>query len=86
MNRQCLAHCILTIYLVKFTGGKESTIQRQVDLPIWENSECDKTYFQPITDNFICAGLKEGGKDACQVCVIDGYWVLILSLTNHSLP
>jgi len=49
------------------TGGKESTVQRQVDLPVWNNNDCDRTYFQPINEDFICAGLKEGGKDACQV-------------------
>lgn len=48
-------------------GGKESTVQRQVDLPVWNNNDCDRTYFQPINEDFICAGLKEGGKDACQV-------------------
>uniref|UniRef100_A0A8D8M0Q2 Proclotting enzyme n=1 Tax=Cacopsylla melanoneura TaxID=428564 RepID=A0A8D8M0Q2_9HEMI len=67
-----------------YYGGKESTVQRQVDLPIWDNSECDKTYFQPITENFICAGLKEGGKDACQgdsggplMMKKDGYWMQV---------
>ena len=48
-------------------GGRENNALQEVKLPVWSNTECDKTYFQPITDIFLCAGLPKGGKDACQV-------------------
>ncbi|XP_071750355.2 transmembrane protease serine 9-like [Centroberyx gerrardi] len=39
---------------------------REVDVPIVSNSQCSTSYSGVITDNMICAGLSEGGKDSCQ--------------------
>lgn len=47
-------------------GGQEVSTLRAVALPVWTNKDCDESYFQPITDIFLCAGFAEGGRDACQ--------------------
>ena len=42
---------------------------QQVVVPIVSTSQCNRPawYGGDITDNMICAGYADGGKDACQV-------------------
>ncbi|KFM66487.1 Clotting factor B, partial [Stegodyphus mimosarum] len=56
-------------------GGKGTTVLHVVEnIPITPTQECKRIYSQTgrrslpygLTDDFICAGLPEGGKDACQ--------------------
>ncbi|XP_063632383.1 trypsin-1-like isoform X2 [Cydia splendana] len=48
-------------------GGSVSNSLQEVSVPIISNAECRKTaYKQRITDNMLCAGEPEGGRDACQ--------------------
>ncbi|XP_054457937.1 serine protease 27-like [Anoplopoma fimbria] len=49
----------------QFDSSSRADILQEVNLPIVGNNECKCTYPE-ITDNMICAGFKEGGKDACQ--------------------
>ena len=37
-----------------------------VSVPIVSQADCNKAYSNGITNNMICAGLEEGGKDSCQ--------------------
>jgi secreted trypsin-like serine protease len=48
-------------------GYSTSNDLREVDVPIIANSQC-KSYsgYSRITDNMICAGYAQGGKDSCQ--------------------
>ena len=49
-------------------GGALSNFLREVDLPIWKQSECTSVFEgQGFTSNQICAGDRQGGKDSCQV-------------------
>ncbi|CAB3233085.1 unnamed protein product [Arctia plantaginis] len=65
-------------------GGTESSKQLEAKLPVWRNEECDRAYFQPITETFLCAGYARGGVDACQgdsggplMLQVEGRWMQI---------
>ncbi|KAJ2947597.1 hypothetical protein O0L34_g17395 [Tuta absoluta] len=48
-------------------GGSVANTLQEVYVPIISNADCRKTgYKQRITDNMLCAGEAEGGRDACQ--------------------
>ena len=63
--------------LLKFASSGQSAevpVQLQhVTVPFVSNDKCDRAYSSGaggrITDNMICAGLDQGGKDTCQVGV-----------------
>ncbi|XP_063602625.1 transmembrane protease serine 2-like [Penaeus indicus] len=50
-------------------GGSTSGTLFEVTVPTMTNTECNNKYGGSITDNMICAGIPEGGKDSCQVCL-----------------
>lgn len=39
---------------------------QQVDVPIISNADCNRSYYNEITDNMLCAGYEQGGQDSCQ--------------------
>lgn len=52
-----------------FSGEVQNTLQK-VKIPLVSNEECQTRYRNhKITNKMICAGYKEGGKDACKVRV-----------------
>uniref|UniRef100_A0A3Q2VI24 Peptidase S1 domain-containing protein n=1 Tax=Haplochromis burtoni TaxID=8153 RepID=A0A3Q2VI24_HAPBU len=50
------------------SNGPTPEILQEVNVPIVGNNECrcELQNFAAITDNMICAGLQNGGKDSCQ--------------------
>ncbi|KAK0138434.1 Transmembrane protease serine 9 [Merluccius polli] len=46
-------------------GGPQPNVLQEVIVPVVSNQQCRATY-STLTDNMICAGLTEGGKDSCQ--------------------
>ncbi|XP_026732150.1 trypsin-like [Trichoplusia ni] len=48
-------------------GGSVSNTLQEVKVPIVSNTECkERSYGRRITENMMCAGEPDGGRDACQ--------------------
>ncbi len=48
-------------------GGESSQTLQEVSFNVWNQDECSKAYPTRIVSTQMCAGVKEGGKDSCQV-------------------
>lgn len=60
--------CFVTGWGDTLNGNESRAWLRQVEVPIYNQSECATKYkaYGGITDRMICAGYGAGGRDACQ--------------------
>jgi trypsin len=49
-----------------FEGGNVSNVLRKVEVPLVSQERCRKSYGSRLTDQMLCAGYDQGGKDSCQ--------------------
>jgi secreted trypsin-like serine protease len=52
--------------LLKYPGRLYADMLHQVSLPIVGNETCNRSYPGEISDEMLCAGYAQGGKDACE--------------------
>ncbi|KAK8739895.1 hypothetical protein OTU49_003250, partial [Cherax quadricarinatus] len=57
--------CVVSGFGATTEGGDPSEILQKVSLPVWSDSDCKKAYEGEIEDGMFCAGVTEGGHDAC---------------------
>ena len=48
-------------------GGPVAQVLQEVRIPVWVQKECEDAYKGKVFPKMMCAGLKTGGKDSCQV-------------------
>ena len=70
-GNQFLVIYIQYLFIFTFTGNAfGSDNLKHVAAPLLTNDACIRDYvpypWVKITSNMVCAGIKEGGKDACQ--------------------
>ncbi|XP_042228076.1 trypsin-1-like [Homarus americanus] len=65
-DQQSSGDCVATGFGTLSEGGYYASILQKVTLPIVSDEECRAVYGEDtVQDNMLCAGVKEGGKDAC---------------------
>lgn len=50
----------------QYFGGPSSDVLMEVSLPIWIQDKCKGSFIERISDDVLCAGAPEGGRDSCQ--------------------
>lgn len=58
--------CWTTGWGTTSSGGSAPDVLHEVQVPAVSHDVCNKAYNGDIDSTMICAGLKQGGKDACQ--------------------
>ena len=69
------------------SDGPESAILQKVEIPIITNEECEQWFCDAgfngqLPSIMMCAGYKEGGKDACQVIYIPHFFNHIVCMSK----
>lgn len=66
------------------TNQNRPDVLQEVDLPIYDQADCNTAYGGAIDETMVCAGFPAGGKDSCQgdsggplLIELDGQWTLI---------
>lgn len=57
---------IVTGWGTQYFGGPSSDVLMEVSLPIWTKDNCKAAFIERISDEVLCAGAPEGGRDSCQ--------------------
>ena len=64
--KQCYAIISSLKQMETFSGGQISCTLKQVTVPVVGKADCN-AYYGSIKSSQLCAGLKKGGIDSCQV-------------------
>ena len=86
-----MRHSLCCGYVVRYTAaGVVSDVVQHVVVPVVDSGLCNRLYQQiadkvklDISDDMMCAGIEEGGRDACQVPLLASLLQLCVRPTSH---